>query len=171
MTWPDTSIREYMNRLARPTPRWAGGSAAALAGAEAWALLAMAFGIIQRSEPDPALESLVAKALASRDQLVALAEADVLAVKALLENPSPETWIRATRVPLAILAGARAGLVTATHPARARLPQAEPDFGTAEALLTACMTGARLIVTANLPRVNEPNRSELYNELHSLIAP
>lgn len=171
MTWPDTSIREYMDRLSRPTPHWAGGAAAALAGAEAWALLAMAFGIIQKKDPEPELESLVARSLASRDLLVELAEADVLAVKALSKDLSQEAWIKATRVPLTIIATARAGLVAATHPARSRLSQAEPDFGTAEALFMACMTSARLIVSANLSGINEPTRTELSNALQDLIAP
>lgn len=171
MTWPETSVSDYLNRLSRPTPRWAGGAAAAVAGAQAWALLAMAFGIIQKKVPTAPLESLLANALTSRDQLVALAEADVLAVKELSEDSSQAAWIKATRVPLAILASARLGLKAAGHPTRSQLPQAEPDFGTAEALFGACMTSTRLIITANLSMVNEPARTALDQELQDLIAP
>lgn len=128
----------------------------------------MTFAIIQRKHPDPGIEELIAQALTSRDQLLILAKSDVAAVRSLSRDHTGEAIIEATRIPLAILKLAHAGSLSARHPARSLLSQAEPDFGTAEALFLACQHSTQLIIAANLPHVREPERTELIGELRNV---
>ncbi len=168
MTWPQTPMNDFMDWLARPTPRWAGGAAAAIVAAEGWALVAMTFGIVHKKHPLLGLEDFIAQAILSRDQSLSLAAADVAATTALSHDRRDEAMAEATRIPLAILKLAQAGKHALKHPARSKLPQAEPDFGTAEALFTACETSTRLIITANLPAIKGPVRDVLAHELDRL---
>lgn len=169
------SLRELLDRLASRDPIPGGGSAAALSGAMAAALVSMVaeltIGRPDAAERDGELREVRDGAQLHRTELLALAEQDadaydsVVAARRMPRATDVETAARAAAIRDATLAATRAPLRTAERAAEvlelaARIApignrNAASDAGVAAQLASAAVRGAILNVSINLPYLAE----------------
>jgi formiminotetrahydrofolate cyclodeaminase len=165
------SVRELVERLSSSAPIPGGGSAAALSGAMAAALVHMVVeltaGRPAAAGHEPTLETVRADAARLRDALLDLAEDDavaydaVVAARRLPKETDPQRATRAARIAGATRGATEAPLRTARAAADV-LALAETlapignrnaisDAGVAGLLASAAIRGAALNVRINLP--------------------
>jgi formiminotetrahydrofolate cyclodeaminase len=186
---PALSLTEFLDRLASRAPTPGGGSASALAGTTAAALLHMVLELTAgRADVDEAtLTELSAAATTGHSELLALVQADaaaygaVVAARRLPRETDRDTEARHTqmmlatreaiRVPLEIVRRASAVLELAERIASFGVRSAISDVGVAALLAAAAMRGAALNVRVNLPFLPEddPLRAEAGGELDRLL--
>ena len=169
----DLSLGEFAERLASAEPTPGGGTASAVAGALAAALVAMVarttIGKKKFADRQPAMEAIRDEADALRRNLLIQAEADARAFDAVLAayrlpRGTPEEEARreaaiqdATRgaiaTPLAVGGLARRVLDLARHVAADGNPSAASDAGVGGLLAAAALRGALLNVQINLAQL------------------
>lgn len=163
--------RELIRRLASGAPTPGGGSAAALAGAMAAALVEMVgeltVGRGGAEADEVAVREIRGSASARRDELIELAELDaraydaVMAARRLSRETDAERAARslrladatreATEIPLRVAEAAAEVLRLAGRIAPLGNPHAVSDVGVAARLAAASVHGALLNVRINLP--------------------
>jgi methenyltetrahydrofolate cyclohydrolase len=181
----DMSFRELTSRLASHDPVPGGGSAAALGGAMAAALVSM---VAELTPNDERAQQLGAAGRTRIAELADLAQADadayaaVVAARRLPKTTEAEGQARsaalrgamasAAATPLRIAEAAAAVLELAEELAPIGNPNAASDVGVAGALGVAALRGALLNVRINLPYLapDEPLRATLPAEVRRLDA-
>ena len=148
----DSSLDDFLDRLAARTPTPGGGGAAAVTGAMAAGLVAMAARFSARQLPD-ALE-LAEQADRWRRQLTAMVDMDALVYAAVLEARREGADLRepleaAARVPLDI-AGASARVAQLAARVAAGNPNLRGDAVTGALLAAAAARGAACLVDINV---------------------
>ena len=187
----EISVRELVARLASGAPVPGGGSASALAGALAAALVHMVVeltaGRSEASEHEAALADIRVAAASLRSELTRLVDADaaayasVIAARRLPRGSDLERDARrvqleaaireATRAPLATARSASDVLELAERLAPIGNRNAISDVGVAALLAAAAIRGAVLNVRINLPYVaNDVLRGEADAEIAGLSA-
>lgn len=186
------TVRELIERLATSDPAPGGGSAAAIAGATAAALVHM---VVALSSGRPGaeliehdLEHIGAAATTWQSELLNLAELDANAYQAVIEarrlprDGELERQARAvqvaaatreaTRVPLEVVRAASEVLDLAERLAPIGNRHAASDVGVAGLLAVAAMRGAALNVRINLPHLagDEPLRADGARLVDELLA-
>jgi glutamate formiminotransferase/formiminotetrahydrofolate cyclodeaminase len=178
----EQSVARFTERLATRDPVPGGGSAAAVAGSIAAALVAMvvelSLGRPELAAHEPELRRIGEAAAARRRSLVDLAERDAAAYGAVIaarrlgratdaERSSRRAAIAAatrdaTKVPLETAESAAAVLELAAQVAPLGNPNAVSDAGVAAHLAAAAIRGALLNVRINLPYLadDDPLRSD-----------
>ncbi len=171
----DLSLAEFAERLASADPTPGGGTAAAVAGALAAALVAMVarttIGKKKFAERQAAMEAIRDEADGLRRDLLGQAEADAKAFDAVLAAYRLPKGMReeearrgaaiqdATRVAIAIPLGvgrlARRVLELARHVAAEGNPNAASDAGVSGLLAAAALRGALLNVQINLVQLSD----------------
>ncbi len=191
---PELSLAELLDRLASRAPTPGGGSASALAGSTAAALLHMVLELTagRASATDAtdqaALTELATAAATWQSELLALVQSDaaaydsVVAARRLPRDTDRDAEARrtqmtlttreATSVPLEIVRRASAVLELAERVAPVGTRSAISDVGVAALLAAAAMRGAALNVRINLPFLPEddPLRTDAGDELDRLLA-
>ncbi len=191
---PELSLAEFLDRLASRAPTPGGGSASALAGSTAAALLHMVLELTagRASATDAtdqaALTELATAAATWQSELLALVQSDaaaydsVVAARRLPRDTDRDAEARrtqmtlttreATSVPLEIVRRASAVLELAERVAPVGTRSAISDVGVAALLAAAAMRGAALNVRINLPFLPEddPLRTDAGDELDRLLA-
>jgi formiminotetrahydrofolate cyclodeaminase len=155
------SIDGFLAALASGAPSPGGGSAAALAGALAAALIAMVCRVT--SEREPAARDLAGLAVTAdglRDRLKGLAGADAEAYEALLAArrlpaharpaAAQAALRRATEVPIDVVAASRDALALADRIAGVARASTLSDLQVAAALARAALDGAAVTARMNL---------------------
>jgi formiminotetrahydrofolate cyclodeaminase len=155
------SIDGFLDALASGAPSPGGGSAAALTGALAAALIAMVCRVT--AERDPAagdLTGIAGSADGLRNRLKGLAGADADAYEALLAARRLPAHVRAaaaqaalrraTEVPLDVAAASREALALAERVARVARASTLADLRVAAALGRAALDGAAVTARINL---------------------
>lgn len=189
-TLPALSLTEFLDRLASRAPTPGGGSASALAGTTAAALLHMVLELTAGRADDvgeATLTELSAAATTLRSELLALVQADaaaydsVVAARRLPRETDRDTEVRhtqmtlatreATEVPLETVRRASAVLELAERVAAFGVRSAISDVGVAALLAAAAMRGAALNVSINLPFLpqDDPLRAQAVAELDRLL--
>lgn len=187
----EISVRELVARLASGAPVPGGGSASALAGALAAALVHMVVeltaGRSEASEHEAALADIRVAAASLRSELTRLVDADaaayasVIAARRLPRGSDLERDARRVQLEAAIREATRAPLATARCASdvlelAARLApignrNAISDVGVAALLAAGAIRGAILNVRINLPYVaNDVLRGEADAEIAGLSA-
>ncbi|MDQ3691435.1 MAG: cyclodeaminase/cyclohydrolase family protein [Chloroflexota bacterium] len=188
----ELSVRTFVEHLATSDPIPGGGSAAAMAGAMAAALIHMVVELtIGRPAADGNEDVLMLTrraAVASQSELVNLAELDANAYGAvILARKLPRETDRerdaraiqvaaclreATRVPVATARAASGVLELAQRVAPIGNRNAVSDVGVAALLAVAALRGAALNVQINLPHLSadEPLRAEAAAEIEGLLS-
>lgn len=187
----ELTVRELIARLASREPIPGGGSAAALAGSLASALLSMVSALTEgrTSSDDDAriVREVAAAASASEAELTSLASLDAAAYDAVVRarrlprTTDAERAERAARViaatrtateaPLRIARAAMAVLELAERLVPAANPHAISDVGVAAHLATAAVRGAILNVRINLPSLADDDPlAAVRDELDELVA-
>ena len=183
--------RELIERLATSDPIPGGGSASALAGAMAAALVhmvvALTIGRPAGAGHEDALDEIGTEAVAAQSDLLRLAELDAVAYDAVirarrlpkgtdLERQSREAQVHqatreATIVPLETVRRAADVLALAERLAPIGNRNAVSDVGVGALLAVTAMRGASLNVRINLPYLAEgdPLRDDADAQLHSLL--
>lgn len=166
----DLSLKSFLERLSSDAPTPGGGSAAALAGAQAAALVEMVIAVTLRSEKHagarPVLEPLLTKAGALRTDLSALVDRDADAYDAVVaanrlpkETPEEKAARKAAReralqfaaeVPLKTAELATAVGVLAAEAGPHINPNAASDLLVAGLLSETALGGAAANVRINL---------------------
>lgn len=191
---PELSLAVFLDRLASRAPTPGGGSASALAGATAAALLHMVLELTAGRASDAdvtdqvALTELATAAATWQSELLALVQSDaaaydaVVAARRLPRDTDRDAEARrtqmtlatreATSVPLEIVRRASAVLELAERVAPVGTRSAISDVGVAALLAAAAMRGAALNVRINLPFLPEddPLRTDASDELDRLLA-
>ena len=153
------TLASFLDRLASGEPAPGGGAAAALAGATAAALVAMACRVTARRAPSEALAAAVDAADELRHRLMALMHEDVEAYAAVLESRRAPSERRASLVDAAMRRATTVPLDTA----RAAAEVLELSATILEALRTSVvgdlwvavtLAGAALDASALTARVN-----------------
>ena len=153
------TLASFLDRLASGEPAPGGGAAAALAGATAAALVAMACRVTARRAPSEALAAAVGAADELRHRLMALMHEDVEAYAAVLESRRAPSERRASLVDAAMRRATTVPLDTA----RAAAEVLELSATILEALRTSVvgdlwvavtLAGAALDASALTARVN-----------------
>ena len=182
----DLPVRELVGRLASSVPTPGGGSAAALVGAMAAALVEMV-GALTAGGVE-AVREIGAAAAVRRSELLELAELDASAYQAVITarrlpreteaeradraERVAEATREATRIPLQV-AETAAGVLTLAHRlAPIGNPHAVSDVGVAAQLASASVRGALLNVRINLPSLatDDPLRPEAAEQIGRLGA-
>ena len=188
----DLPVEDFLARLATDDPVPGGGSASALAGAMAAALVHM---VVELTAGRPAaagheerLAEIRLAAAALQSELVSLAHADavayasVVAARRLPKETDRDREARrvqidagvreATRTPLSIARRAEGVLTLAEELASIGNRNAVSDVGVAGLLAGAAIRGAAMNVEINLPSLpaDEPLRDEARGELDALVA-
>jgi formiminotetrahydrofolate cyclodeaminase len=176
----DLSLGEFCERLASADPTPGGGTASAVAGALAAALVAMVarttIGKKRFADRQAAMEAIRDEADKLRGDLLAQAEADARAFEAVLvayrlPKATPEEEARraaavqeamrgAIAAPLAACRLARRVLELARQAAAEGNPNAASDAGVAGLLAAAAARGALLNVRTNLPQLADAGERE-----------
>jgi len=171
----EMTIQGWLDALAQPTPTPAGGSAAAVAGAMAAALVMLACDVTLARQPltDRAARLNAARqaAVARRQELLALAEADAYAFEQLmaarrLPKATPEEAATrqaaiAAAQPAVIALPCQAALASAAvaHLAEDALADVTPsvrgDLVAAALLAEACLRANQVNLTLNLASVSD----------------
>lgn len=185
-------VEEFLARLATDDPVPGGGSASALAGAMAAALVHMVVELTARrpaaaDQAERLAETRVAAA-GLQSELLGLAQADavayasVVAARRLPKETERDRDVRgaqldaavreATRTPLSIMRRAAEVLALAEGLAPIGNRNAVSDVGVAGLLAGAAIRGAAMNVEINLPFLpeDEPLRAEARRELDELLA-
>lgn len=165
------TLEQFLDRLASADPTPGGGSAAALAGATAAALVAMVARISQGKGPADALAAMVERAERSRSALTALIADDALAFEAVraawrLPRDSEEAQAArraavqealrgATAVPLRVAREALAALELTPELARTGTASALSDVAAAALLGYAAVNGALYNARINLKGITD----------------
>lgn len=165
------TLEQFLDRLASADPTPGGGSAAALAGATAAALVAMVARISQGKGPADALAAMVERAERSRSALTALIADDALAFEAVraawrLPRDSEEAQAArraavqealrgATEVPLRVAREALAALELTPELARTGTASALSDVAAAALLGYAAVNGALYNARINLKGITD----------------
>ena len=183
--------RELIERLATSDPIPGGGSASALAGAMAAALVHMVV-TLTANRPAAAgneqiLDEIGSEAVAAQSELLRLAELDAAAYDAVirarrlpkdteLERQSRDTQVHqatreATLAPLETVRRAADVLGLAERLAPIGNRNAVSDVGVGALLAVTAMRGAALNVRINLPYLpnDDPLREEAAGQLHALL--
>ncbi len=158
---PSESIATYLAQLASATPAPGGGSAAALAGALAAALVAMVCRVTAAREPAAAdLATAAGAADRIRQRLTALAGADADAYEALLAarrlpadaraSAMRVALRRATEVPLDLVEASRDVLGLCARAAPQARASTLGDLQVAAALARGALDGGAVTVRINL---------------------
>jgi formiminotetrahydrofolate cyclodeaminase len=160
------SIERYLEALASAAPAPGGGSAAALAGAMAAALVAMVCRVTASRGGDAALAGVVASADVLRERLLGLGGDDaaayeaVIAARRLPPDARPgavqAALRRATEVPLDVVEAARDVLASCARVAGAARPSTLGDLRVAAALARAALEGAAVTARLNLRDAADP---------------
>ncbi len=191
---PELSLAEFLDRLASSAPTPGGGSASALAGSTAAALLHMVLELTpgRANDADHADEAtlieLSTAAATWQSELLALVQSDAAAYDAVVaarrlprdtdrDAESRRTQMilatrEATSVPLEIVRCASAVLELAERVATVGTRRAISDVGVAALLAAAAMRGAALNVRINLPFLpdDDPLHADATEELDRLLA-
>lgn len=163
-----TSLNDWLSLVARPTPVWAGGSVAALACAQGWALVEMVAGLAQKRDPELDLGDQIALAQRGRAELLRLSSADAMAFRRILKNPGPDSFLPATEVPLAIWQWAQDGLRASEHPSISGYQPARWDSELARQLFHTVAASLRTLVDANLPHLHESDQAVIRERVRRL---
>lgn len=185
-------VRELIERLATSDPIPGGGSAAALAGAMAAALVhmvvALTAGRPAAADDEAALDAIAAEAISAQSDLLRLAELDAAAYDGVVrarrlprgterERESRHVQVaaatrEATTAPLETVRRAADVLDLAERVTPIGNPNAVSDAGVAALLASAAMRGAALNVRINLPHLpaDDPLRAEAVAALDDLLA-
>jgi methenyltetrahydrofolate cyclohydrolase len=184
------SLADFLERLASRAPTPGGGSASALVGSTAAALLHMVLEVTagRPTDVDEATVTELATSAASwQSELLALVQSDaaaydaVVAARRLPRGTDRDAEARsaqmrlavreATAVPLEIVRRASAVLELAERIAPFGARSAISDVGVAGVLAAAAMRGAALNVRINLPFLadDDPLRSEASRDLDRLL--
>lgn len=188
----DLPVEEFLARLATDDPVPGGGSASALAGAMAAALVHMVVeltaGRPTAADHDERLAEIRLAAAGLQSELLSLAQADavayasVVAARRLPKETDRDREARgvqlgaavreATRTPLSIARRSTEVLALAEELAPIGNRNAVSDVGVAGLLAGAALRGAALNVEINLPSLpeDEPLRAEARQELDELVA-
>jgi formiminotetrahydrofolate cyclodeaminase len=188
----DLSVTELVTRLATADPIPGGGSASALAGAMAAALVHMVIELTQgrpdAEQHEAMLGELRLAAAGLQSDLLRLAEIDAAAYASVIRarrlpgGDDREREIRrvqiddavreATQAPLEIARRAGEVLALAERLAPVGNRNAVSDVGVAGLLAAAAMRGAAMNVEINLPSLpdDDPLRHEAAETLHELLA-
>ncbi len=153
--------------VAAPTASPAAGSAAAIVGALGAALL-IKLARLTRPQDIPAHDRLLARLLAARNRLVALAEADSAAITAWMrtrrlpaDDPARQAALRAMiNVPLEAAELCRTIAIEARPLLERGHPPAIPDGQVGIQLLETCRRAQCSLVQANLPALTDANLVE-----------
>lgn len=188
----ELSVRALVERLATRDPAPGGGSAAALAGAMAAALVRMVVELTapraESAEAAAELSDIGHAATTWQSELLNLAELDANAYSAVanarrlpreseLEREARDVQFaaamrEATRAPLATVRAASAVFELAERLAPIGTRHAISDVGVGGMLATAAARGAALNVRINLPYVNDAElRTDATTTLEELIPP
>jgi formiminotetrahydrofolate cyclodeaminase len=191
-TLPELRLDAFLERLSSPAPTPGGGSASALAGATAAALLHMVLALTggrPGAPDDDTLSALRGEAASGQSELLRLVQLDATAYDAVvtarrlprtteLEAESRRVQVgsatrEATRVPLEIVRRGARVLELAERVAAIGNRNAISDVGVAALLAAAATRGAALNVRVNLPYLpaDDPLRQEAATELDRLLAP
>jgi formiminotetrahydrofolate cyclodeaminase len=187
----DLPVQEFLARLATNEPVPGGGSASAVAGAMAAALVHMVVeltaGRPSAAEHEERLAEIGLAAAGLQSELLSLAHADavayasVVAARRLPKETDRDREARgvqlnaavrdATRTPLSIASGAAGVLALAEELAPIGNRSAVSDIGVAGLLAGAAIRGAAMNVEINLPSLpdDEPLRDEARRELDELV--
>lgn len=186
----ELTVREMVERLATTDPVPGGGSASALAGAMAAALVRMVVSLtVDRAvalDPASQLGRIATAATTWQSELLNLAELDANAYAAVvqarrlprgtdLERQTREVQVaaavrEATRAPMQTLRAAAAVLELAEELAPIGSTRAISDVGVAAMLGAASARGAALNVQINLPDVTDPAlRADAQQTLDALL--
>ena len=183
--------RELIERLATSDPIPGGGSASALAGAMAAALVHMVVALTANRPAaagnEEILDEIGSEAVAAQSELLRLAELDAAAYDAVirarrlpkdteLERQSRDTQVHqatreATLAPLETVRRAADVLGLAERLAPIGNRNAVSDVGVGALLAVTAMRGAALNVRINLPYLanDDPLRVEAAGQLHALL--
>lgn len=183
--------RELIERLATSDPIPGGGSASALAGAMAAALVHMVVALTANRPAaagnEEILDEIGSEAVAAQSELLRLAELDAAAYDAVirarrlpkdteLERQSRDTQVHqatreATLAPLETVRRAADVLGLAERLAPIGNRNAVSDVGVGALLAVTAMRGAVLNVRINLPYLpnDDPLREEAAGQLHALL--
>jgi len=164
-------LTRFLDRLASAEPTPGGGSASAVAGAMAAALLAMVSRLTKTKEGGVSIDTVAAKMDQNRMTLLDLAAKDAQAFDDVMramrlsketddqrrerQQTIQRTLIEATAVPLAVAAHARDVLKSAVPVAREGNVNAVSDAGVAALLAHAAVHGAILNVRINLSSIKD----------------
>lgn len=184
-------VRELIERLATSDPIPGGGSAAALAGAMAAALVhmvvALTAGRPAAADDEAALDAIAAEAISAQSDLLRLAELDAAAYDGVVrarrlprgterERESRHVQVaaatrEATTAPLETVRRAADVLDLAERVTPIGNPNAVSDAGVAALLASAAMRGAALNVRINLPHLpaDDALRVEAFAALDDLL--
>ncbi|MGI6129582.1 MAG: cyclodeaminase/cyclohydrolase family protein [bacterium] len=184
------TMSSFLEQLASDAPAPGGGSASALAGALAAALVNMVANLTQGKEKFVAVEAEMVKlsqdATALRQQLATLIEEDVLAfqqVMAAFKLPKEttadkehrrariqESMIYAAKVPLKTAETALKVLEIVHLAAEKGNPAAASDAGVAALLAQAAVEGAAMNVRINLESIkDERTRHDLATRIEEIV--
>jgi formiminotetrahydrofolate cyclodeaminase len=188
----ELSVRALIERLATRDPAPGGGSAAALAGAMAAALVRMVVELTavptESADAATALTEIGAAATTWQSELLNLAELDANAYSAVvearklprateLERHAREVQVAAamgdaTRAPLATVRAASAVLELAERLAPIGTRHAISDVSVGGMLATTAARGAALNVRVNLPYLDDAElRADATTTLEALVPP
>jgi formiminotetrahydrofolate cyclodeaminase len=182
----NSSLRDYLEKLASSAPTPGGGSASAIAGSMAAALVAMMGRLtLNRKDPEyqlvaPEMGEITRRADHLREELLELADRDtaafdqVMAAYRLARSTESEQAKRqqaiqealkeATDVPHRIAAACEAVLELAQRVAAKGVRSAVSDAGTAAALAEAGLHSALLNVDINLKSIQDEKYRHLYHK-------
>jgi methenyltetrahydrofolate cyclohydrolase len=188
----ELSVEDFAARLASSDPVPGGGSAAAVGGTLAAALVRMvvelSIGRPAHAAHEDSLREIGLAASSFQSELIDLAKRDAAAYAGVirarrmprdtdLEQASRTAQISATvrdatRVPLRIAEVASGVLDLAVRLVRIGNPRVASDVGVAAHLATAAIRGAALNVRINLPSLadDDPLRAEAASRLEELLA-
>lgn len=186
------SVDAFVERLASDAPAPGGGSASAMTGTMAAALVHMVVeltaGRPAAGDHDDELREIGLAAAAFQSELIRLVETDaaayasVIAARRLPRDTDRDRELRrvqvdaavreATRAPLAIAERASGVLALAERLAPIGSRSAVSDVGVAAVLAAAALRGAALNVRINLPHLSsdEPLRSEAEQRIEELLS-
>ncbi len=186
MNIANLTVCEFLERLASSTPTPGGGSAAAVAGSMAAALVAMLGRItLKRREPEyqavaSEMEEITWKADRLREGLVRLADQDAQAFERVLaayrlpqsserakeerQQAIQEALKGATEVPYRISEACATVLELAQQAAAKGVRSAVSDAGTAAGLAEAAIHAALLNVDINLKLIQDEKYRHLYHK-------
>ncbi len=153
------TLASFLDRLASGEPAPGGGAAAALAGATAAALVAMACRVTARRAPSEALAAAVDAADELRHRLMALMHEDVEAYAAVLESRRAPSERRASLVDAAMRRATTVPLDTARAAAEvlelsATILEAVRTSVVGDLWVAVTLAGAALDASALTARVN-----------------
>lgn len=171
----DQKIKQFLEYLASKKPVPGGGSASALAGATAAALVAkvanLTIGREKYKEVEEDFKKVLEQAEKLKKQLVRLAEEDALAYQAVVKTRSQEAIKTAAEVPLKTAQKSLEVLKMASYAAKEGNKNAVSDAKCAIELATAAIYGAIENVKINLGYIQDKEfTSKLRGKIKELLA-